>query len=65
MTAEDRDEGEASKILYSILEPDTSAVKALFAINPHSGGLYLVQPALSYGKNLYFVHVLLYLCVHT
>lgn len=56
--AQDADEDEAAKIVYSIYEPQTSPARALFSINPDTGSLYLQKSAVPWGKRyIYFTFI--------
>lgn len=59
--AQDADEEEAAKIVYSIYEPQTSPARSLFGINSDTGALYLQKSAVPWGKNkiYFFIFVLL------
>lgn len=60
--AQDADEDEAAKIVYSIYEPQTSSAKSLFGINPDTGSLYLQKSAGPWGKEKYLLHYAIYIC---
>ncbi|XP_014488108.1 PREDICTED: fat-like cadherin-related tumor suppressor homolog [Dinoponera quadriceps] len=51
--AQDADEDEAAKIVYSIYEPQTSPTRSLFGINPDTGALFLLKSAASAENQLF------------
>ncbi|XP_024879658.1 fat-like cadherin-related tumor suppressor homolog isoform X4 [Temnothorax curvispinosus] len=51
--AQDADEDEAAKIVYSIYEPQTSPARSLFGINPDTGSLYLQKSAVPWENQLF------------
>ncbi|XP_076298680.1 FAT atypical cadherin kugelei isoform X2 [Lasioglossum baleicum] len=51
--AQDADEDDAARIVYSIYEPQTSEAKALFGINPNTGALFLQKSAMLWENQLF------------
>ncbi|XP_076376857.1 FAT atypical cadherin kugelei isoform X4 [Megalopta genalis] len=51
--AQDADEDDAARIVYSIYEPQTSEAKSLFGINPNTGALFLQKSAVPWENQLF------------
>ncbi|XP_076646629.1 FAT atypical cadherin kugelei isoform X7 [Halictus rubicundus] len=51
--AQDVDEDDAARIVYSIYEPQTSEAKTLFGINPNTGALFLQKSAIAWENQLF------------
>ncbi|XP_076387964.1 FAT atypical cadherin kugelei isoform X3 [Megachile rotundata] len=51
--AQDADEDDAARIVYSIYELQTSEAKALFGINPDTGALFLQKSAIPWESQLF------------
>ncbi|XP_076227334.1 FAT atypical cadherin kugelei isoform X9 [Nomia melanderi] len=51
--AQDADEDDAARIVYSIYEPQTSETKTLFGINPDTGALFLQKSAVPWENQLF------------
>ncbi|XP_053978063.1 fat-like cadherin-related tumor suppressor homolog isoform X1 [Hylaeus volcanicus] len=51
--AQDADDDDAARIVYSIYEPQTSETKALFGVNPDTGAMFLQKSAVPWENQLF------------